>query len=296
MKRRHISVRLCAAWVPVGLLLAGCATARTEVPDEPIIGAQLYTVRAAMERDVSATLRQVAEMGYDAVEFAGLFGEDPAALCREVRELGMTVGASHVDWRLLRDDPAAAIAQTRALCSPVMVLAWLPPEERRTLDQWREWVDHLNRAAALAEAAGIRLAYHNHDFEFAPIDGVRPIDLLLDGLDPERATFELDVYWAAKAGVDPVEFLRAHRGRVTLLHLKDMAVDGAMADVGAGAIDFPALLAEAGRQGIRHGFVERDDAPAPWVSLARSLDYLERMALRAPDTPKDTPEIESDPT
>lgn len=288
MKRRQISVHLRAPWLAVGLLLAGCATAGSEAPDDPMIGAQLYTVRAAMEHDASAALRRVAEIGYREVEFAGLFGNDPAALCREVRELGMAVGASHVDWRLLRDDPAAAIAQTKALCSPVMVLAWLPPEERRTLDQWRAWVEHLNRAGALAEAAGIRLAYHNHDFEFAGIDGVRPIDLLLDGLDPELVEFELDVYWAAKAGVDPLEFLQRHRARVTLLHLKDMTADGAMADVGSGTIDFAALLAEARRQGVRHWFVERDDAPEPWVSLARSLDYLERMALRAPDTPEDT--------
>lgn len=266
------------------LLLAGCAAHGSGTLGTPrSYGAQLYTVRAEMERDAFATLRRVAAIGYDEVEFAGLFGHNPAALCREVRNLGMGVAASHVDWRKLRDDPETVIAETRALCSPVMVLAWIPSEERRTLDQWREWIGHLNRAAALAGRSGIRLAYHAHDFEFAPIDGIRPIDLLLNNLDPQ-VQFELDVYWAAKAGVDPVEFMRRNPGRVTLLHLKDMAGGGAMADVGAGTIDFAAVIAEARRQGVRHFIVERDDATDPWASLERSLDYLTRMALPAGQT------------
>lgn len=263
------------------MLLAGCAAHGSGTLGTPrSYGAQLYTVRAEMERDAFATLRRVAAIGYDEVEFAGLFGNDPAELCREVRNLGMSIAASHVDWRKLRDDPGAVIAQTKALCSPVMVLAWLPPEERRTLDQWREWIGHLNRAAELAERSGIGLAYHAHDFEFAPIDGIRPIDLLLNNLDPQ-VQFELDVYWASKAGVDPVEFMRRHSGRVTLLHLKDMAGGEAMADIGSGTIDFAAVIAEARRQGVRHFIVERDDAPDPWASLERSLDYLTRMALPA---------------
>lgn len=233
-----------------------------------------------MERDALATLRRVAAIGYTEVEFAGLFGYEPAALCSEVNDLGMSVAASHVDWRALRDDPEAVIAETRALCSPVMVLAWLPPEERRTLDQWREWIGHLNRAAELAGHSGIRLAYHAHDFEFEAIDGVRPIDLLLDGLDP-LVELELDVYWASKAGIDPVDFMRGNPGRVTMLHLKDMAHSGSMADVGDGTIHFVAVLDEARRQRVRHTIVERDDAPDPWASLERSLDYLTQMALPA---------------
>lgn len=276
----------------VGLLLAGCATSdRAPLPSPPLVGAQLYTVRADMARDAPGTLRRVAALGYDTVEFAGLFGNDPAPLCAIVEQSGMAVAASHVDWRMLRDDPAAAIAETQALCSPVMVLAWLPPEERRTLDQWRAWVGHLERAGELAEAAGIELAYHAHDFEFVPIDGVRPIDLLLDELDPGRVALELDVYWAARAGIDPVALLRRHPGRVGLLHLKDMAADGGMTDVGAGQLDFAAILGEAQRQGIDHYFVERDESPTPWETLERSLDYLERMGLRAAHTP----ETESDP-
>ncbi len=274
--------------ISVGTLALGaCIGQPGALRGEPItFGAQLYTVRGEMERDAPATLRRVAETGYREVEFAGLYGNDPAALCSAARERGLTVAASHADWRLLRDDPAAAIAQAKALCSPVMVLAWLPPEERRTIAQWRAWIGYLKQAAALAEREGVRVAYHNHDFEFVAIDGMRPIDLLLEELQSAGVEFELDTYWAAKAGVDPLDFLRQHRGRVTMLHLKDMMAEGAMADVGAGTLDFVAILAEARRQGIRHVFVERDDAPDPWASLARSLDYLDGMALRAGDVPE----------
>ena len=262
------------------MAVTGCATLSPQ-PDIAA-GVQLYTVRTAMEADPLATLRRVAALGYDEVEFAGTFGALPATLCAETRALGMGVAAAHLDWRLLRDDPQAAIAESRALCADTLILAWLPEDERRTIDQWREWVARLNRAAELAEPQGMSVAYHAHDFEFAPIDGIRPIDLLMRDLSPGIG-FELDTYWLAKAGEDPGAFLALHADRVTHLHLKDMAPDGSMADVGSGTLDLAAIVAQARRQGVEHFLVERDDAPDPWASLSASLDSLRAMALQGAD-------------
>ena len=124
-----------------------------------------------MERDAFATLRHVAALGFGEVEFAGAYGNPPEALCAETRKLGLGVAAAHADWQTLRRDPLAAIAEAKALCAHTIMLAWLPPEERRTREQWEDWINHLNRANELARAEGLALAYHAHDFEFEQVGG-----------------------------------------------------------------------------------------------------------------------------
>ena len=246
------------------------------------MGVQLYTVRADMDRDAIATLQHVARLGYGEVEFAGSYGNPPEALCAETRRLGLNVAAAHADWAQLKSDPAAAVAGAKGLCADTIMLAWLPPEERATRADWEAWIGRLNAVNRMAKARGLALAYHAHDFEFAEVEGVRPIDLLFAGLGPDIG-FELDTYWVAKAGIDPLQFLKENADRVTHLHLKDMAADGSMADVGKGTLAIPAIVAQARAQGVEHFLVERDDAADPWESLATSLDSLRPIALQRPE-------------
>ncbi|QZH75670.1 MAG: sugar phosphate isomerase/epimerase [Erythrobacter sp.] len=256
-----------------GLAASGCTT--MVEAERPPIGVQLYTVREDMARDPIATLQRIAAMGFDEVEFARTFGDRSAEMCRETTRLGLDVAAVHVGWELLRDDPARALAEAKAMCTDTLILAYLPVEERTTLEQWRGWIARLNAIAPLAEAEGIQLAYHAHDFEFATIDGVRPIDLMLRDFDP-RIGFELDTYWVQLGGEDPLEFFRRHRDRITHFHMKDMGQGGAMADVGAGSIDFAALVEEFGEDRA-YWLIERDDAPDPWASLAASLAAMRAL-------------------
>ncbi len=260
-----------------GLAAGGCTTLAER--ERPPIDVQLYTVREDMARDPVATLQRIAAMGFDEVEYAQTFGDRSAQMCRETTRLGLNVAAVHVGWQLLRDDPARALAEAKAMCSDTLILAYLPVEERTTLGQWRGWIATLNAIAPLAEAQGVKLAYHAHDFEFAATGGVRPIDLMLRDLDP-RIGFELDTYWVQRGGEDPLAFFRRHRDRITHFHMKDMDQGGAMADVGAGNIDFAALVEEFGDDRA-YWLIERDDAPDPWASLAASLAAMRALTASA---------------
>ncbi len=243
-----------------------------------VYGAQLYTVRAALLQDFEGSLCRIAQMGYHEVEFAGLYGRDPNEVRGLLDQLELKATASHADWQELRDKPEKAIRDAKALGADYLVLAWLPPGERQTIAQWRWWIEKLNSVGKLASESDIALLYHAHDFEYAPVDGERPIDLLQTRLDPRFVNFEMDIYWTVKGGGDPISLLRQYPGRFPLAHIKDMRRDStAMADVGDGRIDFAAIFAAADKRDFRHIFVEHDEAGEPFETLRRSLAHLKSI-------------------
>jgi sugar phosphate isomerase/epimerase len=243
------------------------------------IGVQLYTVRAAMESDFEGTLRSLAAMGYREVEFAGLFGRDPAQVRSLLGELSLSVVGSHVDWTRFRDDPDGAIDETLALGAQYLVFPWMPDSERRTLEQWRAWAARLNAVAAASSERGLPVAYHNHDFEFTPIDGTLPYDILLAELDPTRISFELDLYWLAKAGGEPNALFQRSPGRFPLGHVKDLRrSDQAIVDVGQGDLDFAAVFAQAAQSGMQHFIVEHDQPANPMRTVQTSIEHLRQLA------------------
>jgi sugar phosphate isomerase/epimerase len=243
------------------------------------IGVQLYTVRAAMESDFEGTLRSLAGMGYREVEFAGLFGRDPAQVRSLLAELGLSAVGSHVDWTRFRDDADGAIDETLALGAQYLVFPWTPESERRTLTQWHDWATRLNEVAAASSDRGLPVAYHNHDFEFTPIDGTLPYDVLLAELDPIRISFELDLYWLAKAGGEASALFERSPGRFPLAHVKDLrSSDQAIVDVGQGDLDFAAIFAQAAQSGMQHFIVEHDQPADPMQTVQSSIEYLQQLA------------------
>jgi sugar phosphate isomerase/epimerase len=256
-------------------------------PEEPVgqrhlsaIGVQLYTVRSAMQQDFEGTLRSLAAMGYTEVEFAGLFGRDPAQVAVLLAELGLAAIGSHVTYDRFVADPDAAIDETLALGARYLVFPWLPDTERRTIAQWQDWVALLNRVGQASQARGLELAYHNHDFEFVAIDGVRPVDVLLDGIDKNVVKWELDLYWLAKAGGVPGEMFERYPGGFPLGHVKDMRLsDQAMMDVGQGELDFAAVFAQGAQSGMEHFIVEHDDPADPLQSVQNSITYLKALTF-----------------
>jgi len=157
------------------------------------------------------------------------------------------------------------------------VMAWVPQEMRRTLDDWQRVAELYGRAATQARAAGLSFAFHNHSYEFEPINDRLPYDILADNTDPSLVKLEIDLYWIAVGRQDPLVYFARYPGRTALVHIKDRTSDGRMADVGAGAIDWRAIFARREQAGIRHFFVEHDEPADPVASITASYRYLSRL-------------------
>ncbi len=278
-RRDFIRALGVAALGPVLHPLAPSPSPRAPLHKLDRIGLQLYTVRHQMEKDLEGTIARVAATGYREVEFAGYFGKSP----RDVRALldhhGLASPSSHVS--LAPDQWRAALEAAPVVGHRYLVIAWIPAEERRTLDDYKRWAERLNRAATEAKAAGLEFAYHNHDFEFAPLDGKLPYDVLLAETDPKLVQLEMDLYWIVKAGQDPLAYFARWPGRFPMVHVKDSAgpPDHKMTAVGAGKIDFRKIFAQSDQAGIRHYFVEHDNPDDPFASIRASYDYLQRLAF-----------------
>jgi sugar phosphate isomerase/epimerase len=239
------------------------------------IGLQLYTVRDLLSTDFEGTMREIARLGYQEVEFAGVLGPNLKQTRNLLRQLGLRAPSLHIDYNSLRNNAGASFKTAAALAAQFVVCPSLDQSERQTADDWKRACEDLNSLGELATDSGLTLAYHNHDFEFLKLpDGVRPFDLLLAHTDERLVKFELDVYWAKKGNVDPVAYLKAHKSRFRLVHLKDMAPDGSITEIGNGTIDFGAIIAAATAGGVRHFFVEYDNPSDPIKTIKTSIAYL----------------------
>ena len=241
------------------------------------IGLQLYTVRHELQRDFAGTIARVAATGYREVEFAGYFGQAP----RDVRALldqhGLSAPSAHVS--LAPDQWRAALDAAPVIGHRYVVVAWIPAEARRTLDDYKRIAESFNHAATEARAAGLQFAYHNHDFEFAPLEGRLPYDVLLAETDPHLVQLEIDLYWITKGGQDPLAYFARWPGRIPMVHVKDSAgpPDHRMTDVGAGSIDWKRIFARRDQAGIRHAFVEHDAPADAFASIRASYEYLRQL-------------------
>ncbi len=238
------------------------------------IGLQLYTIRGAMAADAYAATGAVAEAGYQEVETAGTGSLSPLEFAGALKNAGLTAPSAHLPIDLLRDKPEEVLTLAQTIGYQYVVVPWLPPELRNA-EGYAMTIEVLNKFGAMSMPEGVQVAYHNHDFEFEQIGGETAFDGLLKNCDPALVKFELDLYWAAHAGVDAQAYLRAAPQRYPLCHVKDRVADGAMVDVGAGEIDFPALF-NAG-SGLKHYFVEHDRPSDPMASIKRSIAAVRTM-------------------
>jgi sugar phosphate isomerase/epimerase len=260
----------------------GAAEARRDGILFPIsdVGLQLYTVRTLMQQDVDRTLGQVAAAGYQLVETAGLYDRTPAAFRQALDRHGLRSPSGHYPLEQLEKDAGRVFATAHALGQEYVVLPYLAAEQRPSAGAFAGLADRFNEFGRAAHAADLHFAYHNHDFEFATFGGTAPAyDTLLARTDPSLVSFELDAYWAYKAGQDPLRYFERYPGRFALCHVKDGTAppERAMADVGTGAIDFGGLFRRARTAGLRYAFVEHDQPRDPIASIRVSHDNLARL-------------------
>ena len=242
----------------------------------PVAGIQLYTLRTVLEKDPEPVLQALGRIGYREVEMAGRYGKSAAEFRAMLDRAGLRAPSTHIPIDQLSGAALdQSIADAKVLGNEWIVCPWLD-ESMRTPDGFNRLVDVLNQAGQRVHAAGLRFAYHNHDFEFKPLpDGMLPYDMLLSRTDADRVKMEMDLYWITKAGKDPIAYMTRYPGRITLVHVKDMDASGNMADVGQGRIDFARIF--AADPAIEHYFVERDDAPNPVENARVSYAALSRL-------------------
>jgi len=244
------------------------------------IGLQLYTVRRELEKDFEGTLAKVAALGFSEVEFAGYFNHTPQLVKSVLAKNSLASPSVHVLAAVLRNNLQETIDAAKTIGHQYVVCAYLLPEERKSLDDYKRLVELFNDAGRRLKEAGLQFCYHNHDFEFTPIDDKIPYDLILAGTDPRTVKMELDLYWITKAGQSPLKYFSAHPGRFPLVHVKDMDATPKrfFTEVGRGTINFKEIFADSDKAGIKHYFVEQDETPgSPFASIKLSIDYLKQL-------------------
>jgi sugar phosphate isomerase/epimerase len=255
------------------------------------IGAQMYTLKdhCKTPADIASTCRKLREIGFGAVQASALGPIEPGELRKILDDHGLVCAATHRSLDQMHDDPQALIDEHRVLGCELTALGGFGfggADE----NEWDGFIEQLNRVAERLARDGLRVGYHNHSHEWAPFDPPdrispdrTPIGKLVDGL-ADQVWFELDTYWIAHAGADPAAWIRRCAGRVPAVHVKDMTITPdrrqKMCEVGAGSLNWPAILDACKSAGVRWYLIERDSGDLdPFDSLRISLENLNAMGI-----------------
>jgi sugar phosphate isomerase/epimerase len=256
-------------------------SSRHRVPRDHI-SIQLFTLRDQLAIDLEGTLQALADIGYTRVEHAGFVGRTVTEFKAALDAAGLRATSGHV---LIPQpfDPAAwsaSLADAKVLGSTFIVnpffgIDFATGEVTRTTAPWRAFARDLNRAGRMARDAGLKLGYHNHNWEFFRLTdnpSRTAYDVLTDSTDPDLVHLEMDLFWVTRGARDPVDLIRQNRGRVLQFHVKDMNQAGSFEDPGQGLIDFARIFRHSGEAGVVEYIVERDDAGTPPRQPADALD------------------------
>jgi len=240
------------------------------------VGLQLYTIRDAMGKDVPGSLKLVSDTGFKYLEMASyndgkFYGYLPGEFKKMVNDLGMEILSSHAGIKPtgISSDEAKKMADDHAkVGAKYCMQPWIEEADRKPISGFQKMVAEWNKVGKIMKENGVQFGYHNHNFEFGPVEGKIPyFDVFLPEMDKEYMTLELDLFWVTKAGINPVELFKKYPGRFQLFHMKDMytkeapffkTVSTDFAPVGAGLINFKEILAAKNIAGMKYMFVEQD--------------------------------------
>ncbi|WP_294276063.1 sugar phosphate isomerase/epimerase [uncultured Chryseobacterium sp.] len=273
----------------LGLLgLYACEMTHKKNHQNRTLGIQLYTVREALSANPEKTLEKLAEMGFTDLEIYGyngtFFGRTANEFNSILKNTGQrvvsshhTTGIAHPDQGTLLHDWEKTVEDMKTIGAEYMVCSYIFPEER-TPENYRKLPGILNTAGAVVRKAGMQLAYHNHDFEFETMDDTGNVyDFILKNSSPELVKMELDLYWIAKAGLDPLDYFEQYPGRFPLWHVKDMkAGTKDFTEIGNGILDFKRIFNKQKQAGLKHWFLEQDSSDKDiFESIAISKKYIQ---------------------
>jgi len=258
------------------------------------IGLQLYSLRDIIGKDIKSIITQVAAIGYKEVETygysakGGFWGLDAKTFKSLLKQNGLTSPSGHFTMDNFiagksSDELKAYIEAANILDSEYVTVPYLQGDIRKTADDYKKIAAKLNEAALMCKTAGLKLAYHNHDFEFTKFGDTTGYEILLNETDKKLVDFELDLYWAVRSKNDPLQLFNAHPGRFTMWHIKDIdkAKPTVNTEVGQGAVDFKSIFTGAKTAGVKHYFIEHEFnyKPNEMGSIKTSFNYVKNELL-----------------
>lgn len=255
---------------------------KTSIP----VGIQLYTVTTELEEDRDGTLKKIAEIGYTEAESASsnYYGLKPKEFADILKSFGLNWRAHHItgaQWqpdkpiKNLRDNYQEVVNDIAEGGVKYLVCSSIPVGK---MEDIKQSIDTLNKTGEACKKAGVGFAFHNHTWEFNKVDGQLPYDMFLSQISADLMKMELDLAWAVKAGVDPVELFKKYPGRFPLWHVKDLEkASQKPVEVGTGMVDFKKIFNSADTAGLEYYFIEQDQAPRPLENIAASYTNLKSI-------------------
>lgn len=268
------------------------------------IALQLYSVRDLLEKDLEGGLKQVKELGYDGVELAGLYDHTAAEVKEILDRVGIQAVSAHVPFTDMLEDPEGVLSDYAMLGCRYVAIPYVSDEYRPGHEGFKDLIEGAKVLGEAARKKGMTLLYHNHDFEFALIDGEYALDVLYREVPASLLETELDICWVNISGEDPASYIRKYAGRAPVVHLKDFMLKGDKPEqmyqllgkeekqnarnegnfefrpVGSGLQDIPSVLAASADAGAEWVVVEQDAPSMGKTSMEcakLSIDYLRTL-------------------